>query len=116
MQQLLIIIHILISLGIIGLVLIQHGKGADMGAGFGSGASQTMFGSAGSTPFLVKITGILAAAFFVNCLLLTYVVTQNVKQPAATSLTAPAQVVQPAETSESSTVPVSEAKKAPKTP
>lgn len=51
MQTILIIVHVLISIGLIGLVLVQHGKGADIGAAFGSGASQTVFGSRGSASF-----------------------------------------------------------------
>lgn len=74
MQQLLTILHILISICVIILVLIQHGKGGDIGANFGSGASQTMFGSQGSTPFLVKLTGGLALSFFITSSLLTFVV------------------------------------------
>jgi preprotein translocase subunit SecG len=74
MQQLLTILHILIAICVIILVLIQHGKGADIGANFGSGASQTMFGSQGSTPFLVKLTGGLALLFFVTSAVLSFVV------------------------------------------
>jgi len=80
MQQLIIIIHVLVSISLIALVLIQHGKGADVGAAFGSGASNTMFGSAGSTPFLVKVTGLLAGIFFLTSLGLTYLVAARVKE------------------------------------
>ena len=66
MYQLLLIIHIVIAIGIIGLVLLQHGKGADMGAAFGSGASNTVFGSQGTGSFLFKLTGGLVLAFFYN--------------------------------------------------
>lgn len=118
MQQLLTMIHVLIALAIIGLVLIQHGKGADMGAGFGSGSSQTMFGSAGSTPFLVKVTGMLAAAFFVNCLLLTYVVATDVKKPDSVDLmsthTSTTSVPVPQKSNNTSTVPVKQTPKTPK--
>lgn len=79
MQQLLTILHILIALALIGLVLIQRGKGADMGAGFGAGASQTMFGSQGATPFLVKFTGMLAFLFFLTSSLLSFYI--NKKAP-----------------------------------
>jgi len=68
MQTILIVVHLFIALGLIGLVLIQHGKGADAGAAFGSGASATVFGSAGSGNFLSRTTAILAAAFFVTSL------------------------------------------------
>jgi len=80
MHQLLLVIHVLICASLIGLVLIQHGKGADAGATFGSGASQTVFGSQGSTPFLVKVTSLLAATFFGMCLLLGYLAMKQTKQ------------------------------------
>lgn len=79
MYQLLIIIHILIAITVIGLVLIQHGKGADIGAGFGSGASNTVFGSQGTGKFLFKLTGGLALAFFVTSLLLSAMVAHQYK-------------------------------------
>lgn len=66
MQQILLIIHVIASVCLIGLVLIQHGKGADVGAAFGSGASTTVFGSQGSGSFLMKVTAGLAAVFFVT--------------------------------------------------
>jgi preprotein translocase subunit SecG len=68
MQTILIVVHLFIALGLIGLVLIQHGKGADAGAAFGSGASATVFGSAGSANFLSRTTAMLAAAFFITSL------------------------------------------------
>ena len=57
MYQLLLVVHVLIATVVIGLVLIQHGKGADIGAAFGSGASNTVFGSQGTGGFLFKLTG-----------------------------------------------------------
>lgn len=72
MQALILIIHVLVSVAIIILVLLQHGKGADAGAAFGSGASNTMFGSAGSMSFFMKITAVLAAIFFATSLALSY--------------------------------------------
>lgn len=72
MQQLILMLHVLVAVAIIALVLMQHGKGADAGAAFGSGSSNTMFGSQGPTPFLVKLTAILAAIFFVTSLTLSY--------------------------------------------
>ena len=65
-------VHILAGLGVIGLVLMQHGKGADMGAAFESGASGSLFGSSGSANFLSRTTGALAAVFFVTSLGLSY--------------------------------------------
>lgn len=80
MYQLLIIFHVLIAICLLALILIQHGKGADAGAAFGSGASNTMFGARGSIPFLVKLTALLAAVFFCTCLILGYMTSQRVKQ------------------------------------
>ena len=70
MFSFLLIVQILVSVSIITLVMLQQGKGADMGAGFGAGASGTVFGSRGSGSFFTRATGILAAVFFVNCLLI----------------------------------------------
>ncbi|WP_404818057.1 preprotein translocase subunit SecG [Quatrionicoccus australiensis] len=72
-------VHILVALAIIGLVLMQHGKGADMGAAFGSGASGSLFGSSGSANFLSRTTGVLAAVFFVTSLALAYVASSKPK-------------------------------------
>ena len=71
--SLVLAVHILVALAIIGLVLMQHGKGADMGAAFGSGASGSLFGATGSANFLSRATGILAAIFFITSLTLAYV-------------------------------------------
>jgi preprotein translocase subunit SecG len=68
MQTILIVVHLFIAIGLIGLVLIQHGKGADAGAAFGSGASATVFGAAGSGNFLSRATAVLAATFFITSL------------------------------------------------
>lgn len=67
-------IHVVVAVVLIGLVLIQHGKGADIGAAFGSGASNTLFGSQGTGGFLFKLTGGLAMTFFVTSLMLSYMV------------------------------------------
>ncbi len=74
LYNVLLIIQIMVALGIIGLVLIQHGKGADAGAAFGGGASGTVFGSRGSGNFLTKMTAVLAALFFANSLMLAWLV------------------------------------------
>ncbi len=74
MYQLILVFHVLVAISIIGLVLLQHGKGADIGAGFGSGASNTVFGSQGSGGFLFKLTGGLVIIFFVTSLLLSSLV------------------------------------------
>ena len=65
------VLHVLTALAVIGLVLLQHGKGADMGAAFGSGASGSLFGATGSANFLSRSTAVLAAVFFVTSLGLT---------------------------------------------
>ncbi|MEO8741138.1 MAG: preprotein translocase subunit SecG [Casimicrobiaceae bacterium] len=65
-------IHVLVAIALIGFVLLQHGKGADMGAAFGSGSSGSLFGAAGSANFLSRTTAILATVFFVSSLGLTY--------------------------------------------
>ncbi|WP_221800634.1 preprotein translocase subunit SecG [Oceanobacter mangrovi] len=68
MESIVLVVHILLALGIIGFVMMQQGKGADAGASFGGGASQTVFGSSGSGNFLSRTTAWLAAAFFVTSL------------------------------------------------
>jgi preprotein translocase subunit SecG len=89
------IVHVLVAVTLVGLVLLQHGKGADMGAAFGSGASGSLFGASGSANFLSRTTAVLAAVFFLTSLGLTYfaakghgqvgkpVVQSTVPQPAA---------------------------------
>jgi preprotein translocase subunit SecG len=71
-QQILLIVHILSALAIIGLILLQHGKGAEVGAAFGSGASQTLFGSRGATSFLAKITSVFALFFAITSVSISY--------------------------------------------
>jgi preprotein translocase subunit SecG len=70
-KTLLVIVQVLSALGVIGLVLLQHGKGADVGAAFGSGASGSLFGATGSANFLSRTTAVLAALFFCSTLGLT---------------------------------------------
>ena len=65
-------VQMLTALGMIGLILVQHGKGADMGAAFGSGSSGSLFGASGSANFLSRTTGVLATVFFVATLALAY--------------------------------------------
>lgn len=91
------ILHVLVAIGIITLVLLQHGKGADMGAAFGSGASGSLFGATGSANFLSRTTAILATLFFLTSLGLTYFANQ--KAEAVKTLPTPTQPqapVQPA--------------------
>ena len=70
MFSFLLVVQIVVSVSIIALVMLQQGKGADMGAGFGAGASGTVFGARGSGSFFTRATGILATVFFINCLLI----------------------------------------------
>ncbi len=77
METILLSVHVLVGASVIGLVLLQQGKGADAGASFGGGASQTVFGSAGSGGFLVKITAGLAALFFATSLALAVIAKEN---------------------------------------
>jgi preprotein translocase subunit SecG len=77
LYTLIIFVQVAAALGIIGLVLLQHGKGADMGASFGSGSSGSLFGATGSANFLSRTTAILAAVFMVTTLALAYVATKN---------------------------------------
>src|SRR3990167_3561987 len=72
-------VQILTALGMIGLILIQHGKGADMGAAFGSGSSGSLFGATGSANFLSRTTAVFAAIFFATSLALAYIATHRPK-------------------------------------
>nr|VFJ50654.1 MAG: preprotein translocase subunit SecG [Candidatus Kentron sp. FW] len=80
MQQFFMVIHVLTALAVIGLVLIQQGRGADAGAAFGSGASGTLFGSRGPTTFLARVTTILAATFFLTSMALAYMASHSVER------------------------------------
>lgn len=104
MFQIFLIIHVVICLGLISLVLVQHGKGAEMGASFG-GASQTLFGAQGSGNFLTKSTSILAALFFLNCLFLGYLGThQQIHDPLKNISEAKIKIDQPAESTTQNTI------------
>ena len=76
-MNVLVVAHVLVALAIIGLVLLQHGKGADMGSGFGGGASSSLFGATGSANFLSRTTAVLATLFFILSLALAYVATKR---------------------------------------
>lgn len=76
-ETLVLAAHVLAALSITGLILIQHGKGADMGAGFGAGASSTVFGSGGVGNFLTKATTMIAIAFFLTSFALAYFAKQR---------------------------------------
>ena len=77
METVLLIFHVLVGVGVVGLVLLQHGKGADMGAAFGSGSSGSLFGASGSANFLSRFTAVLATVFFLTSLGLTYLATNK---------------------------------------
>ena len=93
-QQLIHIIHVLAALALIGLVLVQQGKGAAMGAGFGSGSSGTVFGSAGAAPFLMKFTGFVAAVFFLTSLTLAHLASSQARAKTSVLPVVPAATVQ----------------------
>jgi preprotein translocase subunit SecG len=76
-QEIVLVIHVVMALVIIGLVLLQHGKGADMGAAFGSGSAGSLFGASGASNFLSKATAICATVFFVTSLSLTFFTMPN---------------------------------------
>ena len=82
MQSFLIVVHILLAVTLIGLILLQHGRGADAGAAFGSGASATVFGARGSGSFLSRLTTVLAIVFFANSLALAYLSAHMEQAPA----------------------------------
>jgi len=84
MFSFLLVVQIIVSLSIITLVMLQQGKGADMGAGFGAGASGTVFGSRGSGSFFTRATAILATVFFINCLLIASPLIRDNEQSANT--------------------------------
>ena len=102
---LVLVVHVIAALGIIGLVLLQHGKGADMGAAFGGGSSGSLFGATGSANFLSRTTAVLAAVFFATSLLLAYMATHRTRAPESGGvMDTPVQSV-PAPTKSDPTVP-----------
>ena len=112
--NLIVVVQVLSALIIIGLVLLQHGKGADMGAAFGSGASGSLFGATGSSNFMSKSTGVAAAVFFASTLALAYFGTQRtvpsgagVMERAVPATKAPATTAIPATTTVAPAAPAS---------
>ena len=89
MLAFLLTIHMIVAIVLIGLILIQRGKGADIGAAFGSGASQTVFGSRGSASFLTRTTAVLATVFFVSSLALSYMYSQRSERKSVTEMAVP---------------------------
>ena len=113
METLVWVVHVVVAVVLVGLVLLQHGKGADMGAAFGTGSAGSLFGSSGSANFLSRSTAVTATLFFITSLSLTYIyshpdqqqgVMDRVESSAAQS---PAAVpaVEPVDTSKSKEIP-----------
>src|SRR5258706_5960567 len=93
LKTLIIVVQLLSALGVIGLVLLQHGKGADMGAAFGSGASGSLFGATGSANFLSRTTAVCAAVFFVCTLGLAYLSNDRSRPSSGSVLDRPSAVL-----------------------
>ena len=109
LQSIVLFFHLLLAFMIIGLVLLQHGKGADAGAAFGSGASGTVFGSAGSATFLTKFTTLIAALFAVTSISLTILATKVTRAPTLSEkLMQQSTMEQPAAAPEAPQAPVTE--------
>lgn len=100
-HEIIVIFHVFLCVGLIGLILIQHGKGADAGAAFGGGASGTVFGSQGSSNFLTRTTAILATTFFFTSLTLAYFSIQRIDQQPKSVV----ETVQPTTTTTESDIP-----------
>ena len=112
--NLVVALQIIAALVMIGLVLIQHGKGADMGASFGSGASGSLFGATGSANFLSRSTAVCATVFFACTLVLAYFGTANLsKRPEGTSVFERAGAAAPAASGASAAAPVAQIPTAP---
>ena len=106
MEQIVLIVHLLLALAIIGLVMLQQGKGADMGASFGAGASQTLLGSTGSANVLTRATAWLVAAFFATSFGLAIIATEKTRTVDEVDiLVPPAQQQQPAAEAPADDVP-----------
>ncbi len=113
METLILVVHVVTAVVLIGLVLMQHGKGADMGAAFGTGSAGSLFGSSGSANFLSRSTAVAAAVFFITSLSLTYIYSRPAQQqgvmdrvnPAAIQAVPVAPAVNPADGSKSGEIP-----------
>ncbi len=113
LHTILLTVHIIAGISVIGLVLLQHGKGADMGAAFGSGASGSLFGATGSANFLSRATAALAAVFFLTSLGLSYIATSRPKLSGSVMDSTPVQTA-PATPVEAPSAPDSKARDIPK--
>ena len=105
-----LVLQLLAAIVMIGLVLIQHGKGADMGAAFGSGASGSLFGATGSANFLSRSTALCAVVFFLSTLALAYV---GVARPTSSGGASVLERMQPAASAVAPAVPIPDAASAP---
>lgn len=105
MENILVVVHLFLAIGLVALILVQHGKGADMGAAFGSGASASVFGSRGASNFLSRSTAILASAFFITSLALAYFAMQSKEQETLMEAVPPAAVEAPVEESDLPSIP-----------
>lgn len=114
MESIIWVIHSLAALGVIGLVLLQHGKGADMGAAFGSGASGSLFGVSGTTNFLSRSTAVLVAVFFTTSLTLAYISGHRSKQSSVVNLQTKEQQAPVANANKVPEAPSSKAQEVPK--
>ncbi|EBW4020766.1 preprotein translocase subunit SecG [Salmonella enterica subsp. enterica serovar Larochelle] len=104
MYEALLVVFLIVAIGLVGLIMLQQGKGADMGASFGAGASATLFGSSGSGNFMTRMTAVLATLFFIISLVLGNINSnkinkgsewENLSAPAKTEQTQPAAPAQP---------------------
>ncbi|MBS6738097.1 preprotein translocase subunit SecG [Phytobacter diazotrophicus] len=104
MYEALLVVFLIVAIGLVGLIMLQQGKGADMGASFGAGASATLFGSSGSGNFMTRMTAVLATLFFIISLVLGNINTnktnkgsewERLSAPAQTEQTQPATPAQP---------------------
>ena len=109
LSAILMVVQVLLSITLISLVLLQHGKGADAGAAFGSGASATVFGARGSGNFLTRATAVVAFLFFVTCLALAYLASnregpsslmESVIEPQSVEQAPPATILQQPESAD----------------
>jgi preprotein translocase subunit SecG len=116
MHTILLVVHILVAVSLIGLVLIQRGKGAEVGAAFGGGASNTVFGSRGSASFLTRATAVLAALFFIISLSLAFTASQKNDFKSVTELSTPAESTTPAAPATPGVAPPPTGESAPKKP
>ncbi|WP_022964563.1 preprotein translocase subunit SecG [Halopseudomonas pelagia] len=115
-ETVVVVIHLMVAIALVGLVLIQQGKGAETGASFGSGASGTVFGSQGSATFLSRLTAVLATVFFVTSLGLAYYASHQSDVIRDAGLPEPALQMAPVVPAASEDVPVLEQELAPQAP